>query len=320
MKRIKYIYLLIFILILIFSGIGIKSLIHKNKNSIRQDTQDTTIAKSIVTQDSIKNKTINQHIDTINSLMHSSIKIYSLVQDKKYEKELIKEQHDKLVDKINLDNVARSLKSNEEQERLNAIKTLSYFPENIFIPLIEKLLLNDQSSEVRGQCAVTLQLLDSKSSIPSLILSLNDQDRNVKIFATLALAALGEKEKCSVSVNSLWNSGSPDAPFYSCHMAFRDLATPDAINKLIYDLNNTDKFIAIDAAIILAQLGHSNEAFPFLEQSLNHVDEYIRMAAIRGLAYIGDQNSLKLIKSKIDDPNKLVRKDVQLILKKFFND
>ena len=243
--------------------------------------------------------------------------MYSLEQDKKYEKELLKEQHDKLVDKINLDSVSLKLSSNIEQERINAVKILSYFPDNSYILIIEKLLLNDPSPEVRGQCAVALQLLESKSSISALIKALNDQDRNVKIFSTLALAALGEKEKSFTIADSLWNNGKSDAPFYSCHMAFRDIDTSEAADRLIYDLNNNDKFVAIDAAIILAQLEHSEEAFPFLDQSLSHDDKYIRMAALRGLAYIGDQKSLELIKSRINDPNNLVRERVNSIIMNF---
>jgi HEAT repeat protein len=243
--------------------------------------------------------------------------IYSLDHDRRINKELIENQRNKLLDKVDFQKVSINLHSNDEQERLNAVKTLSYLPGNRFIPLIETLLLNDLSAEVRGKCAIALQILDSKSSISSLILALNDQDRNVRIYSILALAALGEKEKCSAALDLLWNNGISEAPFYSCHIAFRDLDTPDAINNLIFDLDNKDKYIAIDAAIILAQLGHSKEAFPFLEQSLYHDDKYIRMAALSGLAYIGDQKSLELIHLRINDPDNLVKERANSIIKNF---
>lgn len=249
-----------------------------------------------------------------NSVKISSANMYSLEQDRKFEKDLIKERKNKLVGKVDIEKQALNLHSNVEQERIQAIELLGYFPYNEYITSIEKLLLNDQSAEVRVQCAKSLRILDSKGSIPSLIVALNDQDRNVRIFSLLTLAALGEKEKSSVAVTSLWNKGDPSAPLYSCHLVFRDLATSDAIQKLIYDLKNTDKFIAIDAAIILAQLGCSKEAYPFLKKSLIDDDKYIRMAALLGLGYIGDRNSLLLIKSKINDPNSLVRERVISIL------
>ncbi len=303
MRKKRYIIWSILVLILTVIGVILKMAFKKDMDKSKRDIEETIV---------------NKTGDNTGSVANRIGKKYSLWQDKKFEKELLIEQHDKLIDKVNLKDVLQDLKSEKEQVRLNAVKTLKYFPEINSIPLIQKLLLNDNSAEVRGQCAVTLQLLNSKGSIPSLILALNDHDRNVKIFV-LALAALDEKEKCFAIVDSLWDSGKPDAPYYSCHIAFRDLATPSAISKLVYDLDNTDKFVAIDAAIILAQLNHSKEAFPLLEQSLSNNDKYIRIAALRGLAYIGDQSSIKLIKSKIDDPNKLVRDRASFIFKNIEN-
>ncbi|MDP3149058.1 MAG: FISUMP domain-containing protein [Ignavibacteria bacterium] len=241
--------------------------------------------------------------------------IYSLEQDKKFEKSLLKEKQNKLIGKINLETIAQGLYSADELTKLNAADILSYVPGNAYILKLEDLLLNDPSAEVRYQCAKSLLILDSKSSIHVLILALNDINRNVKIQVALALAALGEKEKCAAVIDLLWNNGDADAPLYSCHLAFLDLATPDAFNKLIYDLNNTDKYIAIDAAIILAQLGYYKEAFPFLKSRLNDNDKYIRMAALRGLAYIGTNNAIELIKSKLNDDENMVRERASSILK-----
>ena len=227
--------------------------------------------------------------------------LFSLEQDKTLEKDLIKAKQNKLIGRIDLQKTTKDLFSADEQTRLNAVDIYSYIPDNSNIIKLENMLINDPSAEVRNQCAKSLVMLDSKSSIPVLILALNDENRDVKIQATLALAALGEKEKCSIVIDSLWNNGSADAPLYSCHLAFLDLATPDAISKLKYDANSVDKYIAIDASIILAQLGLYEEEFPLLKSKLTDDDKYIRMAALRGLAYIGTDNAIELIKSKLDD-------------------
>jgi HEAT repeat protein len=246
-------------------------------------------------------------------------KVYSLENDLKYEKSLLSRQQEKLTGKVDLRETGRNLNSNYYRIRVQAIEILGYFPGNEFIPVIENLLLNDSSAEARCQSAKSLRMLESKASVPQLIQALNDRDTNVKIFSALGLACLGEKEKCSEAVNKLWNNGNKNAPLYSCHQIFLYLNTPDAVDKLKFDLKNSDGYIAIDAAIILAQLGHSTEPFPFLENSLKDKNASIRRAAMRGLAYLGDQRSLNLIKSMKNDEDNLVRERATSILKNFDN-
>jgi|GEM_PF-4891246 len=241
--------------------------------------------------------------------------IYSFEQDQKYEKILLKEKQKKIIGKLDLETIAKGLYSEDKLTKINTADILSYIPENTYILKMEDMLLNDPSDEVRYQCANSLLILDSKSSIPVLILALNDINRNVKLQVALALAVLGEKEKCASVIDLLWNNGNADAPLYTCHLVFLYLATPDAINKLTYDLNSIDKYIAIDAAIILAQLGYYKEAFPFLKSRLNDNDKYLRMAALRGLAYIGTNNAIELIKSKLNDNENMVRERASSILK-----
>ncbi|GHT33700.1 hypothetical protein FACS189434_08490 [Bacteroidia bacterium] len=246
-------------------------------------------------------------------------KIYSLENDKRHEKELMQQERLRFAPKFNAEQVRKNLKSTDVQERLGAVETAGYFPESNLTAEVENLLITDYSVEVRQQCAQTLQMIGDKNSIPTLVVALKDSDRNVRIFSTLALASLGEKEESSVAVKELWNNGSNNAPFYSCHFIFRDLATTEAINCLSADLNNADKFVAVDAAITLAQIGQSAKAFPFLQQVLTDNDQYIRMAALRGLAYIGDAVSLGLIQTRINDESNLVSEQSMSILKNFTN-
>ena len=244
-------------------------------------------------------------------------KAFSLENDKLYEKELLQKERTQLAPEFNSTKIRAKFKSADVQERISAIEIAGYFPESNLTGEVENLLLTDKSVEVRQQSAQTLQQIGDKKAIPTLIAALKDSDRNVRLFSTLALASLGEKEKSEASAKELWQKGKKGAPFYSCHFIFRDLATTEAINSLETDLDNEDKYVAVDAAITLAQIGQSAKAFPFLQQALNHEDRYMRMAALRGLAYIGDSTSLELIESKINDPDKVVRNQAISIFKSF---
>jgi HEAT repeat protein len=242
---------------------------------------------------------------------------FSLENDRLHEKELQQQERSRFAPEFNATRVRTNLKSADTQERLAAVEMVGYFPEIAQTAEVENLLLTDKSVEVRQQCAQTLQQIGDKKSIPTLVTALKDSNRDVRLFSTLALASLGEKEKSTIEAKALWNKGKKGAPLYSCHFIFRDLATPEAINSLATDLNNEDHFVAVDAAIMLAQIGQSAKAFPSLQQALNHADRYMRMAALLGLAYIGDSASLALIESKINDPDKLVRDRAVSIFKSF---
>jgi len=234
-------------------------------------------------------------------------KAYSLENDKRQQKEFLKRERSQLVREFDLKKVKANFKSSDEEDRLNAVEISGYFPENNLTSDVENSLLTDKSPEVRRQSARALQMIGDKKSIPVLVSALKDSDTDVKIFSALALAEMDEKEQCMAVANELWNKGQNDNLWWYCHSIFRDVATTEAINNLAYDLNDTDKNIAANAAICLAQIGQSEKAFPFLQQSLNNSDKYIRMAALSGLAYIGDNTSLELIKSCINDESILVR-------------
>ncbi len=248
-----------------------------------------------------------------------SSNVFSLEKDKMELKNLLKEHHENYKNEINLELLNQKLNSSDPHERRSAVKLLSYFPEyGTLVTKVEELLLNDNNTEVRSECAITLQLLESKRSIPALIKALEDKDIEVKTNSMESLAALGEKEHSFIVADELWDHGKEGAPFRACQFAFRDIATPKAIKRLEYDMNNnTDKNVAISAAIILAQLGFSDKTLPFFKESLNYEDKYIRIAALRGLSYIGNEKALQLIYSKSDDPDELVKERALALKEKF---
>jgi len=242
---------------------------------------------------------------------------YSLENDKQQMKELIKQERSKFLDQANVDNLKRGLKSSDMRERMHAVGIIGFFPESNLNGDVENLLLKDDSPDVRRKCAETLQMIGDKKSIPALISALNDSDDGVIQLSALALASLGEKEKCSAAVRKIWKKGSKDTPYYSCHFIFRDLGTQEAIDNLVFDLNNEDPYVAVNAAICLAQMGQSGKAFPALKKALKNEDFYVRMAGLRGLAYIGDAASLDLIKAQANDGHEFVRERVEQILEDF---
>ncbi len=240
--------------------------------------------------------------------------LYSLEQDKKAGQELINAKQIKLNGKVDLTRTGKDLNSPDEQTRLNAVNILSYFPSNTYVNQIEEMLLNDPSNEVKYNCAKALHCLNSTNSIPVLIQALKTEDYKLKLEVALALAFLGEKTECFKTLEYLGKSGDRNI-ILDTHLGYLDLATNEATEKLKTDLSDTNSYVSVDAAIIFAELGYFKEAYPVLKSKLADGDKYIRMAALRGLAYIGTDNAIKLIKSKLDDTEILVSERASLILK-----
>ena len=243
-------------------------------------------------------------------------KPFSLKIDKKTDEEIIKQTRAKILKGTAVSDIILNARSTNLKNKLQAIEHLGYAANSEGRLLLETYLLYDKSVEVRIASAQALGRLRSVNSKKSLIKALEDKNRNVKTYAALALSFIGEKSECFNFFSKFYEAGE-DIPFYSCHIGFTYIASPQVRPFLVHDLNNQDTFIAVDAAIILAQLGFYSDATPVLKKFLSHSDKYIRMAALRGLAYIGDKNALELISSIIDDPDEMVKERAKMILEKY---
>ena len=239
--------------------------------------------------------------------------MYSLKYENKIRENLFKNKQMKYASNIDIEKIKNNINNSDEQLRLNAVKILGLLPENDQISKIEILLVNDPSFTVQMECIKSLKYLKSTKSIPVLIQVLQTKDQQLKLEIALALAALGEKTECFKTLNELGKTGDRNI-ILNTHIGYLNLATKDAINKFRIDLSDSNSYISVDAAIDLAQLGYFKEAYPILKSKLKDGDKYIRMAALRGLAYIGNDKSIELIKSMLNDNEYLVKERSELIL------
>lgn len=242
------------------------------------------------------------------------VKSFSLQEDLKVEEALMKETALKILKQTNPKELITLINGIIPIQRLHAIEELSYIANEDGRFLIENLILSDKSVEVRRACAKALGVIRSPLSEPVLLKALFDDNESVKVTAAFALSLIGEKKESFKFFSTL---GSLKGKFpYTCHKAYLYIGTSDVRQPLLNDLNNPDPFISIDAAIIMAQLGFYGDAYPALNNFLNHPDKYIRMAALRGLAYLGDSASLDLITALRNDADPLVSERANMIIEK----
>lgn len=336
MKRTKYVLLLFIIFILGALGIFITN----SRNPIKQNDQDKNIKDTVKVNnvatdsishqdlfsqdsvmvknnydiDSVKNKLIDLDIDTGSWIKNPATSMYSLRYENKLRENLYEQNQKKYASNVKMEVLVRDLISNDEEQRLNAIKIIGLIPENNQITRIENLLLNDSSFSVRIECAKSLRILKSIVSIPALIKASNVDDVQLRLEIALTLASLGEKKESIKMLNDLGQTGERNI-ILDTHLGYLYLATNEAVKKLKIDLSDTNSYVSVDAAIILAELGYFKDAYPVLKSKLLDSDKFIRMAALRGLAYIGNTMAIKLIRSMLNDSEQLVRSRSELILK-----
>ena len=240
--------------------------------------------------------------------------MYSYDADIKTKNEFIQAERIKIIGNWDSLKVFEGLKSSDIDVRMNSVRILGWIPANDKISELEKLLLIDTSSEVRIMCAKSLALLGSYSAQDALIKTLHDKDKSLVLEAAMALASLGEKEKCLGVFQSLWTNADRRTKL-QINLSLLNIANSEAIVFLKTTLNDADPFVSVSAAIVLSEIKQYEFAFPTLKQKLNDPDRYVRMAALRGLAYIGNENSIQLIKGKLSDTDKLVKERSIEILK-----
>jgi len=256
---------------------------------------------------------ISQSASSNKWIKNPSTSMYSLKYEKKMKEDFFKETQEKYTANVDINELVAELKSDHEDTKLSAIWILGLLPNTNQTADLENLLVNDPSNAVRMACVKSLKYLKSTKSIPVLITGLNTQDTQLKLEIALTLASLGEKTESFKALQELGAKGEWKITL-DTHLGYLDIATNDAIAQLEIELQNENPYVSVDAAIILAELGYFEEAFPTLRYRLNDADKYIRMSAIRGLAYIGNSESIELIKSMLDDNESIVRERSKLIL------
>ena len=238
---------------------------------------------------------------------------YSLDYEKKVSADFYLQNQRRYNIKIDTVGIVNSIKSGDEKKRLNAVKLLGLIPGNNQIHDIEYLLVQDTSYAVQTECVKSLKLLGSTSSIPVLIKALQMNDPQLRLEIALSLAALGEKTESLKVLKQTAKAGDRNVVL-NTQQGYLDIANKDAIELLKTDLSDLNPYVSVNAAVLLGDLKDYEAAYPVLKVRLSDSDRYIRMAALRGLAYIGSSGSLVLIKGMLNDNDYLVQERSALIL------
>lgn len=241
-------------------------------------------------------------------------KVFSLEKDRKKAEELRK--NSLITPKEPIENIIQKFEKGNSDEKLQGLEILSKLNSTKHLPALERAVLSDPSPAVRAECAEVLGFYKATEAKPTLMKALNDKDQSVRLQSALSLAKIGEKEYSLELFEKEFDKGERKEKL-KCNLGFLFIGNEEAIINLQKSLSDPNPYVSVDAAIMLAKLEKFEIAFPILKNYLTNSDKYIRGAAIRGLAYIGDKEAIDLILGMQNDDERHIREKVHFTLKEF---
>jgi|Deesub1362B_J571_1020462.scaffolds.fasta_scaffold00011_42 HEAT repeat protein len=152
------------------------------------------------------------------------------------------------------------LNSKEWWKRNNIIKKLLQYPEELYIPFLERALKDHENDTLRNASMEFYRIVGSKS-LPSLLKLMKDEDEEVRIFAATLLG---------------------------------DIKDPSAVPVLIEGLKDPSVNVRTLSAEALGKIG-DKKAVRFLAIAIEDDEPWVAMAAIKALGDIGGEVALKVL-------------------------
>ncbi len=222
------------------------------------------------------------------------------------------------------------LKDDNPFVRQTAVDSLGLLRAEDALPELSYILLNDKEPQVRQSVAVAMGYIGSKQAVKPLIevLSSTTTPPAVRYAACSTLGILRSTEAVTVMISLLsepdinlkksivFALGKIQVPEVS--EIFRDMLDTEQDENLIIDIiriliETTDKKsveklknlytttksekIKIYSAIGLAQINNDVTVLPTIKQGLKSSDETIKILSINAIGNVGDEESLKMLKS-----------------------
>lgn len=202
------------------------------------------------------------------------------------------------------------IESPNENIRIQAARLLGKSCDSNAVDTLAKHLKNDQSAEVRYECAKSLGIIRSRAAIAPLVNALKDPVANIALESAISLSLLGDKEHCLPILIDRLNDSSRDIRM----KALKGMSSLGNIHALSFALDDKVPYVRVEAAIFLTKLGKNALALPVLEKNLTSQEKYVRLAALRGLKNIESDKAISLIRKAMSDPDREVQRRATVIL------
>ncbi|MCS7227613.1 MAG: HEAT repeat domain-containing protein [Endomicrobia bacterium] len=188
----------------------------------------------------------------------------------------------------------------EPQVRQSAVVALGYIgmADTKVITVLMDTLRKEESSAVKYAICNTFSILRSTIPIPSLVSLLSSEDINLQRASIYALGKISHPDSILALRNAIDKNIENEAVIIDIIKILIDIGDTTSLEKfkLLYSTPTTSEKVKIYSAFGLAKLGKDVSVLPKVKKMLQSKDENIKNFAIDAVRFIGDRETLGILK------------------------
>lgn len=203
--------------------------------------------------------------------------------------------------------IISGLKSKNNDDILKSLDRANYIQDAEILDEIEKLISNDNPTELKVECIGIIKRAKSTKSVLLFKEILNNKTEDEKVLFEIALSLpyMGDSKESLNYLKKVW-AKKDWLDKTKITRVYRYINSSETI-QLLKEILKEEPGIATNAAMHLAKLGYIEVSYPIIKRHLNHENNHTRAAALNGLKYIGDEEAIVLIRKMLDDPEYTIR-------------
>jgi HEAT repeat protein len=168
------------------------------------------------------------------------------------------------------------------------------------LPALHQVLKSSSTAVfVRYAICEKLKIFKSTTSVPVLVSILKEDDVKLKRSAVMALNSINHEDVLPTLRKLLDTEKDED---FVCDIIQFLTARNDtqSLSKIKTYLKNPSEKIKIYSAISIAKLGKDPDSVPILKNNLNHPNPVIKNMVIEAIGFVGDKETLEILKTMLD--------------------
>ena len=188
---------------------------------------------------------------------------------------------------------------NEVQVRQSAVVALGYIGDPKVVSVLTKILKSEtELPAVKYAVCNTLSILRSTESVPVLVDLINVSDKNLRKSVIYALGKISHPESVKALREAIDKNLNDEFVVVDIIRNLVDMGDKDSVEKfkVLYSTPVVSQKVKFYSAYALAKLQKDNTVLPTIKKELANKDDNIRQLAVDAIRFIGDKESLTILK------------------------
>jgi HEAT repeat protein len=199
-----------------------------------------------------------------------------------------------------VDEIVNVLETDKEvQVRQSAVIALGYIGDPKVVPVLTKILKSEtEPVAVKYSICNTLSIIASTEAVPTLIELKTTKDRNLRRSVLYALGKIPHPESVKALREAIDENLDDESIVVDIIRSLVDIGDKDSIEKfkILYSTPTASQKIKFYSAYALAKLQKDTSVLPTIKKELSNKDDTIRQLAVDAIRFIGDKESLDILR------------------------